>query len=191
LGGVVQDKAVLQDKIVFPSCIKHRDMVLAQRQFVSDNTDAGIVLFNENKKKLLQSQEAVTAEQVKNGRLQREIQTLSSQNGVNKEIQALMIERDRVMHENAELQKTVASLKQEKKENRHLYISATEIIESLQIELRNARAAADVQKEKILTVDQDDELKSQMSFDAAVNQYRQMVEGRGVKRDHSCVEEDT
>ena len=102
-----------------------------------------------------------------------------------------MIERDRVMHENAELQKTVAILKLEKEENRHRYISATEIVESLQIELRNARAAADVQKEKIQTVDQDDEHKSQMRFEAAVNQYRQMVEGRGVKRDRACVEEDT
>ena len=106
--------------------------------------------------------------------------------GRNKEIQALRAELDQAVGGAAELKSAIAIMKQENESNRQKLTLAAGIIESLQSELCNIKAERDVLKGGMFTGD--NALTSQLRFDAAVTQYRQMAEGRGVKR--VCVEED-
>lgn len=183
-GNLEQDRPLLQDKTVCPNCIGHRNALMVQRKFISNEYDKVRANHDQINETIEKCKADVMAERMENGKLRAKYWRHDDPFWRNKEIQMLRAERDQAMGEAAELKNTIALLKQEKEQNRQRYITATGIIESLQSELCDVRTERDILKGRKLTLDQENELSSQMRFDAAVNQFRQKAEGRGVKREY-------
>jgi hypothetical protein len=185
-GDIDQDRPLLQNQNVCPNCIGHRKALMVQRQFVSNDADAAMARHDNTKEIIRKCREDVIAAELVSGKLRRQLTMKDDPFGRNKEIQALRAELDQAVGGAAELKSAIAIMKQENESNRQKLTLAAGIIESLQSELCNIKAERDVLKGGMFTGD--NALTSQLRFDAAVTQYRQMAEGRGVKR--VCVEED-
>jgi hypothetical protein len=186
-GNLEYDKSFLSDQTVCSNCIGHRNALLVQRKYVCSEYENLKARHDQINEILEQCKADVMAERMENGKLRAKYWRNNDPFWNNKEIQMLRSERDKAVAEAAELKKTIVLLRQDKEQNKHRYITATGIIETLQSELCSVRAERDVLKGRRLGSDQDDEAR--IRFDAAVNHFRQMAESCGMKRDSSRLED--
>jgi chromosome segregation ATPase len=193
-GDINKDRPLLHSNTVCPNCVGHRQALIAQREFLHCTANFAIDSHEKNKADIEQCKKEVEAARCENGKLRMMLRQRDDPFGRNKEIKALREERDGAVKEAVGLKKVIDGLKQEKEKSEQKRIFANGVIQSLQSELSSIRAERDVLKGKMWAADQANDPMSQMSFDAAVNQYRQLTEaqsdGRGVKRDYACVDED-
>jgi chromosome segregation ATPase len=194
-GDIDKDRPLLQSNTVCPNCVGHRQALIAQREFLHRTANLAIDSHEKNKADIAYCKKEVETARCENGKLRMMLRQRDDPFGRNKEIKALREERDRAMKEAVELKKSMDGLKQEKEKNEQKCIFANGVIQSLQSELASIRAERDVLKGKMWDTEQANDPMSRMRFDAAVSQYRQLTEapseGRGVKRDYACVDEDT